>query len=166
IKLSKDSLKFTEGNNFNSSMYTHLYSYDINVPPASMNQLRKYAQQDLERTFHVQVSIEKRKINCLILKSTPRLKSHIAKNDKREYRMNSSDNPKYIQNFPIPELVQQLNFQYFNIPLLDETGIKGGIDMDMPDTLSQENIIRALKKAGFEIVNGERELEVVTLKDK
>lgn len=165
IVLSKDSAKFDEVSFFDTAKYTHLYSYDLTVPPVPMNELREYAQQDLERTFHLKITDEKCEVNCLILKATPRLKSAITTGGEKKYMMERSDNPKYIRNFPISELVQELNLKYFKIPLIDETGINKGINMDMPDTLTEDNIIHALKKAGFEIQHAKRMLDVAVISD-
>lgn len=166
IVLSKDSAQFDEVNFFDTAKYTRSYSYDLTVPPVPMNELREYAQQDLERTFHLKISDEKREVNCLILKTTPRLKNSIAKGGEKKYMMDRSDNPKYIRNFPISELVKELNLKYFKIPLIDETGINKEINMDMPDTLTENNIIHALIKAGFEVTKEKREVEVAVIKDK
>lgn len=161
-----DSVKFQEINVGDTSAYSKVYSYDITVPPTTFGKLMQYVQNDLERTFHVTVISEKRKIKCFVLRATPQSVKSYTKGGNREYRMERIDTKKYVRNYPIPELVRDLNLNYFKIPLINETGLTKNVDIEMPHDLSQRSIILALEKAGFEIKEEERDLDVAVIIDK
>lgn len=163
---SKDSLKFKAINYDDTSAYSNVYSYDITVPPINFDDLLMYAQQDLEKTFHVTVLNEKRTIKCLVVRSTFQLKSSFTKGGDQLFIMDELSSKKYVRNYPMKDFLSELNRKYFNVPLLDETGLTVNVDIDMPSELTQENIIAALKSAGFDIREEQREIKVAIIKDK
>lgn len=157
---TKDSTDFRYDGYNDSSWYSQVYSYDINVHPVTRQKLMDYVQHDLERAFHTKVTDQRMRIRCWAIKPTPYTAKSIAKGGETEYRMNKVDKPKYIHNFPMPELVRELNLNYFKIPVIDETGLRKNVDINMPDTLSPENIIQALRSAGFEMQETWRVMQV------
>ncbi|MGH2644124.1 MAG: hypothetical protein ACRDE2_09260, partial [Chitinophagaceae bacterium] len=162
---TKDSTDFKKASNGDSPGYSQIYSYDINVPPVNRQRMMEYVQHDLERTFHTRVTDQERKIKCWVIKSTPYSAKSFTKGGETKYVMNRVDNPKYIRNFPIAELVKELNLNYFKIPVIDETGLKKNVDINMPDTLSPGKIIQALRSAGFEMQETWRVMHVAVVSD-
>ncbi len=162
---TRDSADFRYNGYRDSSWYSQVYSYDINVPPVSRQKMMEYMQRDLERTFHTKVTDQKRRIKCWVLKSTPYADKSITKGGKTDYMMGREDKPKYVRNFPVSELVKELNLNYFKIPVIDETGLKKNVDINMPDTLSPGNIIQALESAGFEVQETWRTINVAVISD-
>ncbi|TAN21111.1 MAG: redoxin domain-containing protein [Chitinophagaceae bacterium] len=162
---TKDSTDFRFDGYNDSSWYSQVYSYDINVPPVTRQKLMEYMQHDLERTFHTKVTDQQMRMKCWVIKSTPYTAKSTTKGGETEYMMNKVDKPKYIRNFPMPELVKELNLNYFKIPVIDATGLKKNVDINMPDTLSPGNIIQALRSAGFEMQEIWRVMNVGVISD-
>lgn len=158
--------RFRETADSDTSPYSNLYSCDITMPPAKLEELMEYVQSDLERTFHATIIKEKRSIKCFVLKTTSQVTKSFSKGGPREYRMEAIDAKKYVHNYPISELIRDLNVNYFKRPLIDATDLTKRVDIDMPYELSQHNIILALEKAGFEVKEEEREMNVGVIIDK
>lgn len=162
---TKDSADFRYDGYNDSSWYAQVYSYYINVPPVTRQKMMEYMQHDLARTFHTKVTDQKRRIKCWVIKSTSYTPRSITKGGEIKYMMGREDKPKYIRNFPMPELVKELNLNYFKIPIIDETGLKENVDINMPDTLSPDKIIRALESSGFEVQETWRTINVAIISD-
>src|SRR5690242_1306687 len=145
---------------YNDSAYASYYSYDINVPPAPMEKLLDYVQHDLERTFHTTVVNERRRIPCFVVTATPESKESYTKGGKMEYRMDRIDTQKWVRNFPMADLIRSLNATYFDIPLINATRLTQNVDIDMPQVLTQQNIIRSLEKAGFGVKKELKDMKV------
>lgn len=145
------------------------YCYDITVPPVIIGQAldwKKYLREDIKRVFNITVYKEKRKINCFVVSKGNNLRQSKFKN--ADFDLIGTSIKKYIHNYSVPEALSFLD--RLDKPLINETGIsQQNIDIDFPDHLDLSDdkaVIEGLKKAGFEIKEEEREIDVVVITDK
>jgi thiol-disulfide isomerase/thioredoxin len=146
-----------------SDNLANLYCYEIIAPAVSHAVLLHYIRQDMIRFFDVVAHKETRKIKCYLL--------HAANPDKISYTRYSipraeytdKSEKKFLQDVPVSYVVKILN-NFLHAPLIDETGIKQPVDINLPNDLSNEKaILLALKNAGFTITTSEKEMEVTVI---
>lgn len=163
---SKDSAEFHPVNYRDTSMYSHVFSYDITVPPCSFNKLLEYVREDLNNKFQTTVSDERRMVECYVLGRTPRTSKSYTKGGAEAFFLNGIYARKYIRNYPLQAFVNDLNSKYFQTPLVNNTHLKINVDINLPKELTQQSIIQALKNAGFSVTREKKEMEVTVIKDK
>lgn len=73
-----------------------------------------------------------------------------------------------VKNHPLKVIIQLLDHYFpYGEPILDETGIKGNIDLSMAAVLSdREDLRKGLEKAGIVMEKGEKLMKVIVLKPK
>lgn len=148
----------------------YAYCYDLAFPPIKSSSLKvaRYLKEDLKRFFNVAVHMEKRKLPCLIIGATSKLGKTLTNKQTPNLDLDKKSIRKFIHHYSISDVIGFLN--NFEKPFINETGIsEQKIDLDFPDhfDLSDEKaVIEVLKKAGFEIREKERELDVVVISDK
>jgi len=143
--------------------YHHRYCYELIVPGASDSTLFSDMQIDLHRYFNISVKREKRMMNCLVV-SDGLKKEYVA--GKESFEIDNSASNKYIYNYPVAGVVKLLNF-YSSIPLIDETTTNSKICIDLPNNINDTNQLKAaFNKAGLQLKEEERELEVIVIRDE
>lgn len=151
-----------------AAFYKYSYCYDISVPPAPLEYFHKYMQQDIERLFHITVTVAKRKMNCYILKTESGTKISFSKAAREEAEYEQGSLNKYLHKYKILNVVQFFDAR-LDYPLINETNLPPGqtIDIDLPFNLKDQGaLIQSLEKAGFSIKKEIREMEVVVISDK
>jgi uncharacterized protein (TIGR03435 family) len=146
-----------------------LYCYDVSIPPTGYTNVNvsKYLREDLRRAFDIQVKKEKKSVLCLVLRSTSSISNAYTKHLASE-EMDTQAVKKYMHNNSLKEIISRLSI-YLDRPVIDETGITQNIDIDFPDKFDlsdQQGIIETLRKAGFEVKEEYREMEVVVITDR
>ena len=166
VYATKDSLLFKAISYYDATKYEHLYCIDVSVArPVTDEDLQKYVQVELDKTFHLSVVNEKRRIKCLVVTATAETKKCFTKGGESIYAI-GIDAKKYIRNYPLSDFLYNINADYFSVPLINQTGIDHNVDIDLPHELTQENIIMALQRAGFVVKEEERPMDVVVITDK
>lgn len=145
--------------------YHHQYCYELMVPGTTDSGLFSDMQTDLKRYFNISVRKEKRKIKCLVVSTPVSLtKEYVA--NKKNVEIDNNASKKHIYNYPPSEAVKILNF-YSGIPIIDETNTTSRICIGLPDDINDLNQLRAaFDKAGLQLKEEERELEVIVITDK
>jgi thiol-disulfide isomerase/thioredoxin len=143
--------------------YHHQYCYELIVPGASDSILFSDMQIDLHRYYNIAVKREIRKMNCLVV-SDGLKKEYVA--GKESFEIDNSASNKYIYNYPAAGVVKLLNF-YSSIPLIDETTTTSKVCIDLPDNINDTSQLKAaFNKAGLQVTEEDRELEVIVITDK
>jgi len=147
----------------------HGFCYELILPYGQADKRYAYMQQDLDRYFpQYQVRREKKVRPVWVLQRIPGMENYRTQGGKET----SSSGPTelHLQNFPIRVLLNQLNIFYLQRnerPVVDETGITENIDLHLTGKLSQiASLKAALNKHGLDLVPGEREIEVLVIKDR
>ncbi|MBB5441314.1 thiol-disulfide isomerase/thioredoxin [Pedobacter sp. AK017] len=146
------------------------YCYDLSIAPTAVASFNfgDHLKNDLKRYFNVSASKEKRTLLCYVLNNKSNITGSLTKFNKQMLDLEDNSIKKYIHSYSVAEVLSFMD--RLNKPLIDETGVSGQkIDVDFPDHFDMKNekaVIEVLKKAGFEIKEEEREIEVVVITDK
>ncbi|WP_316814261.1 TlpA disulfide reductase family protein [Pedobacter heparinus] len=171
VEVSDKSLfnhNFSEADQTGVSM-KGVYNYSVRIPKenATVENVKKAMQMDLKKYFGYDVSKEKRLIRCMKLVVMPKITLKI--------KTKGGDANKTVLNQTGMSMISQ-KIDYF-IPLLvglnqngpiiyNETGIDYNVDLKvdaMMDDLSA--VKKELQKSGLDLVEFEKELEVLVIKD-
>jgi thiol-disulfide isomerase/thioredoxin len=143
------------------------YCYELRVPQAhSFWELKTLMQEDLNRYFHLRAHVEKRKVPCWILQADDStiIKTRMDR-PKQEIDRYSVD----IQDTKITDLIFLLQYDFMpNLasPVIDETGIRGGIDLKLyADLSSPELLNKALTPFKMHFIKQDRLVDVLVLKN-
>ncbi|HEX9825539.1 MAG TPA: redoxin domain-containing protein [Flavobacteriaceae bacterium] len=151
----------------------NLFCYSQVLPPnrRTPENKMKVMQNDLQNMFGYEVSIETRMMPCLKLVATEKAKRKLKTKGgpvtKSTY--NSLDGGSFY-NIPITRLIDAiegplgLNYSH-DLPLIDETGIKGNIDITLNAIINLEDIKKELRKSGLDIIEGEKEMKCIVIRD-
>ncbi|TCD02728.1 TlpA family protein disulfide reductase [Pedobacter psychroterrae] len=135
------------------------YCYEAIFPINLTKEERKeMIWSDLSRYFNINVSIRQEIMPCWIIK-------------KLDTGPITPPMPSGEKGTPISSFVKNMNWIYSNPPVINETGSgssgAGNIRLNVPDeVLRHFDPLRAcLNKQGFDLIKGERKIEVCMIKD-
>ena len=154
-------------NNSYSWKIKNLYTYELSFPPLRIDKALKLMQEDLSRYFNLSIYTENREVVCLVLnKSGSGKPLNIPDNPEPEtniYEKNSA--PKYLRNYPLIILITYLN-SILKIPMIDETGFLGNVNISLPPDLSNEDLLKdSLEKQGFILKKEKRSLSFLIFRE-
>lgn len=145
----------------NRNLRTNIFCYSIELPEGRMKEsnIRKILQRDLKNCFGYAVTIEKRKMPVQALVKVAKVAPVAVKN------VNATSS-----RF---RTVKGIMAYYFNatsfgsgIPIFDQTGITGEFDIEVHCDFNDLNDIRrALREHGFDVISIVKEMKVVVIKD-
>lgn len=144
----------------------NLLTYELMVPQERATEAFDIMQQDLNRYLPYQATLEKRKVKCLLLVAT-------GKNER--YKTPAAKTESYtkgflqIQNSPISVFLQawMLYHQKGSVPLLNETGYWGNVNLKVRSRLSDLSALREdLQVYGLDLIEAERNIDMLVIRDK
>lgn len=143
----------------------NLYSYEYIVPLSKVDSLYSLMLKNLSQFSDYSGKIEKRKVKCLILKRTSTVDKLKTKGSEMTFLFSL---PKTdVQNTSLYTLINSLNaVPSVSLPIVDETGYTGNIDLKMGAILDAASIRKELSKYDLDLVEAERELNMLVIKDK
>ncbi|MES2329675.1 MAG: TlpA disulfide reductase family protein [Bacteroidota bacterium] len=150
----------------------NMFSYELCVPEKEESQMGIFMQQDLNRFFGglygIEGTIEKRKIKSFVLIQT---KEGLLKTNGEKSNYRNSDGLKVYTNYTFGDfsnsLKESLEDMTRPIAFIDETGFTGNVDIQFKgDMRSLQNVRNQLQQYGLDIIESEREIEVLVIKDK
>lgn len=150
-------------------MRKNTYCYEIQVPPHLSSNIFEMMRMDLDRLFpQYDVSVEKRKMRCLVLVRTSKVDKIGSKGGKSE--LSFGGNHAMLKNCVMGFLISQLNginLQHLATPLIDGTGYEGRVDLSLRCNLSDVDSIRkALKEYDLDILDRDEVIDMLVFKDK
>lgn len=156
--------------------------YEAILPPDfTENRARRKMKADLDAYLNLNGRLEKRTIDCLILKQVDeRTPEFIARGGERKRVISGMLQTKvpekagssvtaantYIRNWSLSKFVYWLNHLEGQPlpPVFDETKYTGPVDLDLPNDLSDLVALRKmLRSQGLDLVFEEREIEMFVL---
>lgn len=166
IVLIKDSVQFAETNN------TNRYCYSQSIPPdkqTPQNRMR-IMQSDLYNYFGYAVTIEKRKVPYLRLITKGDSKKNLTPDTSKGISTGDIITGGAFNNISVQTLIRIIDYtcqlSIKDLPILDETGITGNIDITLNAVMSDlEDIRKALQQNGLDIVQGEKEMQVLVIRE-
>lgn len=139
-----------------------VYSYEMTVPVTKSDSLYFYMLQDLNRYTGYHAAIRKKKVNCLVLKSTSSRNQIATKGGAMISTFPQS--PSILQNAPLSHMINMINGKTsIELPLIDETGYSGNVDLRISGISTAENLNKELQRYGLEIVREQRELDMMVI---
>lgn len=143
----------------------NLYSYEIVVPENKTDSLYHYMLADINKYSPYKVWIQKRSAKCLALIRT-------SDTDKIKSKGGSAQNtfpyqsPSVVINQPVANLLLKLNDQpAFRLPIIDETAYSGNIDITINNPRDIPSLKKELRRYGLDLVEVERELNMLVISD-
>ncbi|WP_242917358.1 TlpA family protein disulfide reductase [Pontibacter liquoris] len=145
----------------------HLYSYDLIAPPAEAGHLYERMLEDLNRYSGYHGAIEAHPAKCLVLQLTGSPKKLASRGGPRESTL-FKPGSKRLRNAPVSYLVKQLLSEPgIHLPVLDETGYAGNIDLDLTAALDDLPALRReLRRYHLDLVEAERTIPLLVLRDQ
>ncbi len=153
---------------YDSAYYQNLFCYDLMIPPSSLSEFQSYMKDDMKRYLGVKVVQSIRKINCLIITKKEATNPIATKGGKPEMDYAKKSIRKFMTNQPMRVLMDFLN-SHSSVPLIDETGISGNIDVELPADLfhlSPVSLKSFLQKNGFTVTQKEKAIQVAVITNK
>ncbi len=168
ILKSKNPLVLDSNENFAGPLPNDQYfSYELIIPTENSGSLYSYMLSDLNKYLDVTLNLQKISTDCLILirtsdKDKLKTKSKISENKLLE------DNNRYvISNEPFGLLLNILFLKLDSkLPIIDETGYKYNVDIDLKGIDNLDHLRDALKKYDLDIIKQERKLLMYIIEDK
>ena len=145
------------------------FSYELIVPPHEGKNIYRYMQEDMQRYFkQYTAAVEKKPSMAYVLVRTDTADRLASSGGERLVKTEHLG--AQLRNSTLSVLMNQLrNFYMQNspYPLLDETGYKGRIDMDLMADLSDMKLLNAeLSKYGLTFIRAEREVKLLLIRDR
>lgn len=141
-----------------------LYNYDLILPLADADLLYDKMLGDLNQNSGYYGRIEKRNINCLVLKRTSdidRLKTRSTQTIRQ-----GTENSILLQNAPFSTFLILLNDnEKINVPVFDETGYAGKVDINIENIVNTETLNNSLAKYGLSVETQKRQLDMFIVSD-
>lgn len=152
------------------------YSYRLIMPPNTDSaHFMSKMQQDISDHFNYTATIEKRKIKCYVVRSNGDTSFLKTKGGRTSYNAsvyfihlsNSSMSDFIFALSKYSNLTKSGDWHMPNIPIIDETGYKGKIDVKFDANLKDpEEIRNELKKHHLRLELQDREINCLVIKDK
>lgn len=167
VKDTSGVISNQDGAPFKAWLRDHAWCYEVIVPSRLSANIFEIMRSDMKRLFPQYIaSVEKRAMPCLVLVRTSdndKLKSSQASAVTNVDAFSLS-----ITNSSIQLLVSQLNhyLQHLNKPVIDETGYKGNVDINLDARLSSvDDLRKALKAYDLDLIEKKRDIEVLVIRD-
>lgn len=142
--------------------------FDLIVPEELADQRFDIMKQQLGAYFNLKAEVEERTKGVKVLRIPDKGQVLNLKTSDSESKTQVSYGGKGLsmQNAPIGKLCEFLESE-LNLPVLDETDLKAHYDLEIPwYNENPARIYEELKKIGFELIDAERKLPVLVIKDK
>ncbi|MBU8883848.1 TlpA family protein disulfide reductase [Kaistella sp. DKR-2] len=142
-----------------------LYSYELVVPAEKADSLYQFMLKDLNRYTAFSAKIEKIKTDCYILKRT--VSENRIQTKGGDLISTFPQKPSILRNAPLKHMVNMINGQTpIRLPLINETGIMGNVDLRVSEITTAEKLSKELAKYGLTVTREQRELEMLVIKDQ
>lgn len=157
-------------NQWQDMIHDHLYNYELVVPDSSFNKTEQYAimQQDLNRIFGlrgIQARKEKKTVKVLALVRTSaedKLKTANAAtvDEHSDFYLKISNRPLYV----FVEKLQAFFSKDGSLPVTNETGYKGRIDIELNCDMTDMNAVnKELGKYDLQLKEKQEEIEMLII---
>ena len=148
---------------------TNLYNYSLIVPNEKVNEqyMQKLMQRDLQNYFGYDVKVETRKMPCWRIVTTKKIKRLQKTKGGDPFKGSFSNTGISVKNLSIDMLIGIIwGYHQREPPFINATGIDFNIDIEF-DAIFDDltDIKRALQENGLDLVKGEKEMNVIVIRD-
>jgi hypothetical protein len=145
-----------------------LFCYELSLPIEKSNQIFQWMQQDLLRFFDLDVSIQKRRLPCLILTNAGSLKNGISERQNSSIALhNQNEDLHYTKRKKMAKTIESLIYltQTFNLPFVDQTNANTDLSIPLPLKVNSiDELNQLLKNYGLLLVRENREIDFLIIK--
>lgn len=153
----------------------YCFTYEIQMPIKDKVKLQQFIQQDLNRffgyTLGIEGKMEKRQLkNCWIMVKSA---DHDLRSKSNKMNYSHLNDIYSWSHYAFYDIVNMLRINVENLEMarafIDESGIDPKLRVDMQvsgDLKNLSNVKQQLKPYGLDIIEGEREVDVLVIKDK
>lgn len=156
-----------EGEPLKAWLRNHAWCYEVIVSKPLSAKVFEIMRSDMTRLFPQYIaSVEKRAMPCLVLVRTS--DNDNLKSSQTSSVSNADAFSLSITNSSIQLLVSQLNhyLQHLNKPVVDDTGYKGNVDINLDARLSSvDDLRKALKTYDLDLIEKKHDIEVLVIRD-
>lgn len=156
-----------EGEPLRAWLRNHAWCYEVIVPKLLSAKVFEIMRNDMTRLFPQYIaSVEKRAMPCLVLVRTSDIDK--LKSSQTSSVSNADAFSLSITNSSIQLLVSQLNhyLQHLNKPVVDDTGYKGNVDINLDARLSSvDDLRKALKAYDLDLIEKKYDIEMLVIRD-
>ena len=124
-------------------------------------------QRELHNWFNYEIKLEIRKMPYWKLIASEKAKINLPTKVHKSFYQGIPHVGFKAKNYPLKNLIVQLwaNNQG-EPPFIDETGIKGNIDISLDCVLTNlDDVKKALGKYGLNLIKGEKDMKVIVIRD-
>lgn len=149
----------------NNDYYNNLFCYGLIIPPSSMAEFRNYVKDDMKKYLGVTVVYGTRNLNCLVITKKGATNPIATKGGKPQINLDENSIQKIMANQPMAALIDLFN-SLSAVPVIDETGIRGNIDINLPTGLfnMQPGAVKSFfQKKGFAVSGETRAIKVALI---
>lgn len=162
-------LDYVKDGDFNSWIRRNGYCYELQLPRALDSILFLRMQNDLATSFpQYEAFVEKRMKKVLALVRTSAADKIASQGGTPAFRFTGLQ--ASMKNTGINMLTSQLSvlfLQFLPMPIVNDTGYRGKVDLELNADLSDVNSINSeLKKYDLRLVEKDKEVEVLVIRDK
>ncbi len=146
------------------------FCYGADIPPKLSSTQRKQSimQRDLTNYFGFTVTVEEREMPCLNLIATKAARTSLATKGGQQLLPEMTPSLGFkLQNAPVAALICEIyNFHQNTVPMYDNTGIKGNVDVNFVAFMTDwDDILRALHTHGLDFQKSTHRMKVIVLRD-
>lgn len=144
------------------------FSYELILPPVRMAHALRFMREDLERYWGISLAEQTLTTTCWVLYPSPSLTTVKSRTAKPRFAVSEKDQDKKILHQTPAAIAGWLEYQT-GLPVLDETGITGALDLSLGkklDWTDRPAILAAFKKAGLVIKQEQRAITYVVIADR
>lgn len=145
--------------------WQNAYCYEIQVLPKDADRIDVLMQEDIERFFSISVNIEPRRVHGFKLVRINDNKLYLSAGGNSLRSFDKINRVSRISNLPVEELMKSLSFKISAL-IVDATGIKDRIDINLRESHDLETIRKDLSKYGLDLIETEVEVDMLVIKDK
>lgn len=139
------------------------YCLDVIVPKAG-DDIYAYMQRQLPKHFDIKARWEKRKMQVMVVRCNQNPMTFEVSSEQSEYYGASSNhiNGNGIRISALAEYFE--SFGIFNMPVIDETNVSGRYNIQLEwQPEKKGDMADVFRKAGFDLIREEREIDVLVL---
>lgn len=149
---------------------TKKYCYDLIMSDTSETKALRYMREEIDKFFDIKSTLEKRKVKCLVLQMISPTKQFAARSVVTRGAIYNSAGKLIVDNVELIDLIEN-TLNYGNDPwapfqLIDESGFKGKVDLVLPSKFTNlSDVNKSLHQFAFELIEEEREMDVIILRN-
>lgn len=152
----------------NQNIDENIIIYERFVPSGQTTSLDYQILADLNTYTNFFARIEKVETDCLVLIRTSQVDKIRTKGDRPKNTIGNAYKVGEMINYPLSHVVNRLDtdFSFIPMPVIDETGYKGNVDIKLSNQQDLKKIIADLNLVDLDLIHANRMISKLIISDK